>query len=142
MIWQHAFMTSPENSPINMQRGNSCSYMNFTVHILSYTIHADGRMFHCREHTVVGGNCVSLVCCRSPGVLFLPISKMFALPFLAEMAHQSPYRTGVLFCLIDMSKCAIIFIGFQSVPLLTCKHTQFQMESAQLMCALNRGIMH
>ena len=30
----------------------------------------------------------------------------FIVPFLAEMAHQSPYRTGVL-ALIDMSKCGI-----------------------------------
>ena len=46
-------------------------------------------------------------------------------PFLAEMAHQSPYGTGVLFlpsCLnstLPHVKCAVI--GFKSVPVLACE---------------------
>ena len=57
-------------------------------------------------------HCVSVVCCRSPGVLFLPILNGSLFHFWQKWHISHPTEEDCCFCLIDMSKCAIKYATF------------------------------
>ena len=63
---------------------------------------------------------VSLVCCRSPGALFLPsLVRCFVFGRNGtSVTQQNRSVVSANFGLIDMSQ-----IGFQNVPVLACEHT-------------------